>query len=682
MTTPNFRKGTGRLATDRYDFEAHLEGRNPDAGSAYVHSFRHLASQVDVDNPSLVYGSPPDVETALENIKDFIDIFSSIGQGFVTIGDGYNAWHAADGNINLDPTVESIDGIMNAISNYLYAGVGNLTAYDRIKFGGILLVKSGTYLVKDTINIPPGLIILGEGYGTKFINATGVILPTVDTNPISIRTELNIANGDITATSPVQVTCVEVDPVSIATGDKVVISGYTGITITGGSGANGNVFTVTVISPGVFTLDGSTGTGASIGGTVSFTRPMFNVLPQISPDIPRTINDDAVDSENSFIFSKSSKIMNLVISDNFVENTILGDFAHYLPQNVDAVNPLIFQSAGSNLELINVYMMGRVIFGVPPAVDAATAHAIKLDPILGTGTFLKIKDCFIDGFSQPINYLTIGGAEDYLEVCDNKIRAHGYLNGNGTTAINNCIISMNDNNAIINSNYFYSNHSVLTTIVYIDSVLGSAPNLQAKSKIVVASNDLTINRLSNSVLTSTVISLNAGITTDILTRATVLAYGNTFQNTEGFKIESAAGPHFSATTALTTIGSATAAHQLIAQSTGTTIFDSTVARTYLPVAVKHKIVSISADYTVDTGSTDFMIFVDTSSAAVDITLPAHDTGRTLIIKDVGFNASVNNITLIRAGATGDIDNYTGNRIIATNGASWTLISNGTNWYIV
>ena len=72
MTTPNFRKGTGRLATDRYDFEAHLQGRNPDSGSSYVTDFRHKASQVDIDDPSLVYGNPSNVEEALENVQDFI----------------------------------------------------------------------------------------------------------------------------------------------------------------------------------------------------------------------------------------------------------------------------------------------------------------------------------------------------------------------------------------------------------------------------------------------------------------------------------------------------------------------------------------------------------------------------------------------------------------------------------
>lgn len=639
--SPNFRRNIGRLATDRYDFEAHLEGRNPDAGSSYVHGFRHKASQVDVDFPSLVYGNPTDVEEALENIKGFIDTFSSIGQGFITIGDGYNTWHNADGNINFDPAITSIDGPLNAIFSTIYSGTGILPAYERIKYGGIVVIKAGTYIIKNTINVPPGIVILGEGYGTKLINATGLSIPAIGSAPI-YRSTFNVSAA--TAATPIQITTSTSN--DIVTGETVVISDVGGVT-----GANGT-FVVTVINDTNFTLNGSVGTGSyTSGGTVTFARPVFNILP----DLNRSSNDEAVDP-NTFVFSRASKFMNLVISDNFVENTILGDVYYRLPQNRDDDTPLIKQSMGSNLELQNVYLLGKINFSSGTAVSVATSHAVQLDTTVGIndGTILKINNCFIDGFSQPIDFPSIGGTNDYLEVCDNKIRAHGYLNADGTTAANNSIISMNDNNAIVTSNYLYGNHALCKTVVYIDAVL-SAPVLQSISKIIIAGNDLAINKTSASAVTPTTVSLNAGITTTILTRATILAYGNTFQDTTGFLVEDASGTLFSATKLITT----------------------------LPVSVKHKIVTVSTStYTVDGSSPDYMLFVDTSSTAITITLPAHDAGRKIIIKDIGFNASVNNITLARAGSTGSIDDYAGNRIIATNGASWTLISNGTNWYIV
>lgn len=641
MTTPNFRKGVGRLATDRYDFEAHLEGRNPDAGSSYVHGFRHTASQIDVDNPSLVYGNPDDVEEALENITDFISLFSSIGQGFITVGDGYDTWHNADGNINFDPAIQSIDRVLNEIFSTIYSGSGILPAYERIKYGGIVVIKAGTYIVKNTINVPPGIVILGEGYGTKIINATGLSIPSIGSAPI-YRSTFNVSTA--TAATPIQVTTTTSN--DVVTGETVVISDINGVT-----GANGT-FVVTVINDTNFTLNGSVGTGAYInGGTVTFARPVFNILP----DLNRSTNDEAIDP-NVFAFSRASKFMNLVIADNFVENTILGDVFYRLPQNRDDDIPLIRQSVGSSLELQNVYMLGRVNFSAGTVVSIATSHAVQLDTAAGLndGTILKINNCVIDGFSQPIDFASIGGTNDYLEVSDSKIRAHGYLNADGATAANNCIISMNDNNAIVTSNYLYGNHALCKTVVYIDAVL-SAPVLQSISKIVIAGNDLAINKTGAAAITPTTLSLNAGITTTILTRATVLAYGNTFQDTTGFIIEDASGTLFSATKLVTT----------------------------LPVGVKHKVVTVTTStYTVDGTSPDYMLFVDTTDTAITITLPAHNSGRKIVIKDIGFNASFNNITLARSGGTGSIDDYAGNRIIATNGASWTLISNGTNWYII
>jgi hypothetical protein len=46
--TPNFQYPVGRIATDRYDFEAHLEGVNPPLANAPLQNFRHNATQVDL----------------------------------------------------------------------------------------------------------------------------------------------------------------------------------------------------------------------------------------------------------------------------------------------------------------------------------------------------------------------------------------------------------------------------------------------------------------------------------------------------------------------------------------------------------------------------------------------------------------------------------------------------------
>ncbi len=450
--TPNFKKNIGRLATDRYDFEAHLQGHNPGPDSDFVTDFRHKASQVDVDNPSLVFGNPTNVEQALEDVNNFILSLAGTGQGFITVGDGYDTWHAADGNINFDNTIPALDLLLNPLFNDIYNGNPLTAAFERIKRGGIVVIKAGTYIVKSTINVPPGIILLGEGYGTKIVNATSLDTTTLPPTP--------------------------------------------------------------KLSP--------------------TPAPVFNILT----DITRSINDAPVDP-SLFMFSRATKIMNMVIADNFVENTVIGDVFYKVPQNITGNNPLIQQQTGSNLELYKTCLMGRVAFSSGTVVSEATRFAIQLDPTLaiGNGTMLKVNDCFIDGFSQPINYLSVGGVADYLEVTNNKIRSHGYLDGDGDSVSTNNIITMNDNNVKISDNDLFGNHAALDTILYINAVQGGAVNLQSRSKMIIADNTLTINRGGTGVITAAPYALNGSIVS-FTSKAVLFADGNIFDEsaTNGFTV--------------------------------------------------------------------------------------------------------------------------------------------------
>jgi len=89
-------------------------------------------------------------------------------------------------------------------------------------------------------------------------------------------------------------------------------------------------------------------------------------------------------------------------------------------------------------------------------------------------------------------------------------------------------------------------------------------------------------------------------------------------------------------------------------------------------------VSKSANYT--TTKNDFIIGVDTSSAAVTITLSSDsvEAGRVVIINDEGGNAGSNNITIATEGSE-TIDG-SATATISTNNASLRLYSNGTNWF--
>lgn len=183
MVTPNYTPGIGGLVLNRYDAENHFDGI----------AFRHNANQIDVD-PSIIIGgiSYTNVADALTAISDFIATETNGGQGFIAIGDGYDTYANADGNPNFDPTVPSIDGLLNEIFTHISTYYNNPNAtnlaaipsqYLRIKDGGVILIKSGTYVVKNTIIVPPGITIIGEGFGTKIVNQTSPQAPLFQISP-------------------------------------------------------------------------------------------------------------------------------------------------------------------------------------------------------------------------------------------------------------------------------------------------------------------------------------------------------------------------------------------------------------------------------------------------------------------------------------------------------------------
>lgn len=90
--------------------------------------------------------------------------------------------------------------------------------------------------------------------------------------------------------------------------------------------------------------------------------------------------------------------------------------------------------------------------------------------------------------------------------------------------------------------------------------------------------------------------------------------------------------------------------------------------------------TITTNLIVDTTFSDHVIFVNTNSA-LQITLPTPTNGRRLIIKDIIGLASINNITLVPH-STEKIEGLAGNKVIGNNWGSWTLVSNGTDWFLV
>lgn len=674
MTPPTFTRGTGRLATDRFDFQSHINGQG----------FRQNATTVDIANPSLVYGNPANVEVALENLNSFITTQINAGQGFCVVGDGYNTWHNANGTINFDTTVPSLDTILNPVFSAILNGTALPAAFQRIKYGGIVLIKAGTYIVKHTINVPPGITLIGENYGTKIINATALDTSTLPPTPSG---------------SPSSVFNI------LADGYRSSYNGFTG--------------------------------GA----------------------------DYAVDP-NLFMFAREVRICNMVIADNFVEPTLLGDNSYKTPQNKTsllALNPppLVSQQLGSSLSLIGIWGLGRANFSSGKIVSSVTGSFIGIDgSATDTETFCKIDSCFFDGFSIPVNMATTsafdGYGQDFLEIKNSRIRAYGYFNGDSTDGYANTTIKCNVQNISVSDSLFYGNATNVSSLVYLVNAPSSAPAFQDRSKIVIVGNQVIINKTSgDNSINSTWLPLyySAAIAAPI-NYATALVYGNDFQDTFNIYIDDGyqfSGPgigspqlsinrnthttdirndtinvdgYFINLTGNTTmpnllgtttmIGGASlqgpsgasiqmhSGSQILVSPGGELVMNGIVNNDAIllldgytsalihavKIQIGPRLVNTST-YTVDTGTTppigpgyDNIIHIDTTAASsFNIFLPQPTPGRYLVFKDIGGTASTHNIFINPHGAEA-IEGLHSIYVLAVNHGAVTLHSDGIDWWII
>jgi hypothetical protein len=145
-------KGSGRrieggfAATHLQDFKAHVQGNG----------WRHTADQLDMNPPiSIDAGifSSSTVQGTFDKIATFLN---TVGQGFVSIGDGYDVTHA-DFIVGTGPTPTISDAFNQAFT------------HPRLRNGGVILVKAGTYYLTTTVNVPPGFVIMGELGGTVIV---------------------------------------------------------------------------------------------------------------------------------------------------------------------------------------------------------------------------------------------------------------------------------------------------------------------------------------------------------------------------------------------------------------------------------------------------------------------------------------------------------------------------------
>jgi len=409
----------------------------------------------------------------------------------------------------------------------------------------------------------------------------------------------------------------------------------------------------------------------------------------VKGDIDRSEDKAVVSSVTTydpFLTSKGVKMINLIISDNYLKPAFLGDTAYRTVQNL--ASPLVSLERGGGLECEGVVFFGRSGSGTP---TQTTYSAISIDYSSGSNysTNLDVKGCQFDGFNRTIDYSVLKGTRDYFSFKNNRVRNFGPVGGT-VDAENSNVIFANGCNIDISSNYILTDTDLLA-LVYIDAFTSDTTTVQGKSKIVISNNVLASDKPDNSAYTPVIIDFNAGIAGAISLKCVLMTVGNTFDDAYGYKISVTPGVSlFEVSESVTALGVATAAATVLASTltmtaTGavaiTAAGTATLAGSGLTLTGSQTVstVAVSGDLVI---TTQFILFVDTSALAISITLPAHSAGRMVIIKDSGGNSSVNNITLVRNGATGNIDDYAGDRTISVDWASWTLVSNGSNWLLI
>lgn len=157
------------------------------------------------------------------------------------------------------------------------------------------------------------------------------------------------------------------------------------------------------------------------------------------------------------------------------------------------------------------------------------------------------------------------------------------------------------------------------------------------------------------------------------TSAANFVAGETFTNTSNLT-------YFTVLT--TPTGSVTAVENFRVASTGVTIGpqSSSTAIHQINGGLYRTTKTVTANYTVDTTTTDDIILCN-ASGAINVTLPLPTAGRTLTIKDISGAATTNNITIVRHAAE-NIEGLASSYVINTSFQTVILTADGTNWWIV
>ena len=484
MATPNYIRPRGGLVLDRFDADAHFNGTK----------FRHNSNQIDVSPSVTINGQNIiTVAAALSVLASYVSQDILAGAGFITL-DGYDTYHASDvSSLNPPPNANfpydgpgtsfatstpALDAALNDLLNN-----PNNPLYHRIRDGGIVFLKAGTYVINNTVNVPPGTIIMGEGFGTKIINRTRTASISNTSAPmfrIKAETSKNFGSTPFTSdpgsdpTSKFMATR-ETKLYNLVIADNFVEPTFSGdtsyqqpqnqsVSTSIASGSNGQSLPQVIIN--VFSTN-----GFPTSGTISVITNFGSQIVSYTGTTPTTFTG----------CSGGSGTMS-------TNNSVGGSY------------PLVSVEEGAYFSCELVRFIGRVVYS-GPNVQALTAYAIKTDPIVpvATGTAVTVKNCFFDGFSQLVNTTSLGGQFDYFTFVNNYARTYGFLNGDTSSNANNTFFNLTSANTNIQSNYLYANTAVSGTdtvlsLVWLNDGPSGALNVNQLPRISVVNNNVSTNQ--------------------------------------------------------------------------------------------------------------------------------------------------------------------------------------------
>ncbi len=219
----------------------------------------------------------------------------------------------------------------------------------------------------------------------------------------------------------------------------------------------------------------------------------------------------------------------------------------------------------------------------------------------------------------------------------------------------------------------YSNNSLTNTLTYVGALTAGVTPLQSYAKMVVANNQICMNRGSASTgVNYSYLNCNDSIAANFGTKVSSVVIGNIFEQNSGWSVSVETDT--------------TSSPQLVVNKTGIAVNVPITSDVYLnggnhETGAKY-ITSVSFTGTRTLLSTDYILLADTRTASATLQLPTGiSEGRTVVIKDRYGSFSANPLIIQHLDSSA-IDDYSGSKYIYTNWASITLYFDGTNWLIL